>query len=449
MSEHAGHVPKVSLFRGLFFKCTMMVAICVLLVVAIIEVRHNIQITSKTQTVIQQRALEVTKLLSKQIGGSVKFQNQEALAEISSSVSNTAGDDLKGIAIYNVNGDAMHTIPADQMNFAEAELRALAQAAISTGQEQTSPNGMSIALPVRFGAENGVVGAAATQWTNEFSLAVQNADQRDTLYIGMAVFAVALLFSALFLRQSISKPLVTLIEAMQRVASDDLDASVPFTRSKDEIGRLAQGLDQLRHALSRARKAQIETVFKSAAFEGSSAAMMLVDDKLKVLSANASCAVLFSDLSSDLHTVWTGYDGKTLVGADLMSFSEIKRGSKEVAVPARRKMDQRVAKSLKVRVGNRIIAVTISPAHNELGDFFGCVIEWADRTEAQHDRALIKAIDDGQLNIQFDKKGKVVGANQNFLELIEGSCEDAEKCSFQSMFAGNLGDDPDGEILMS
>ena len=146
MSEHAGHVPKVSLFRGLFFKCTMMVAICVLLVVAIIEVRHNIQITSKTQTVIQQRALEVTKLLSKQIGGSVKFQNQEALAEISSSVSNTAGDDLKGIAIYNVNGDAMHTIPADQMNFAEAELRALAQAAISTGQEQTSPNGMSIAL---------------------------------------------------------------------------------------------------------------------------------------------------------------------------------------------------------------------------------------------------------------------------------------------------------------
>ncbi len=449
MSATNVKVHRTPLFRSLFFKCTAMVAICVMLVVAVIEVRNTTRIIAAAEEGISKRAFEVTELLGQQLGGSIKFGNVEALNEITAGVGETAGADKVGTAVFNAKLEQLVVTDSPKMREVLPQAQTLAETAFETGKPQVAANGMMAAIPVVFGAANEVVGVVVTSWTLEFIRADIAEQQMNTLLIALGVFLVALAFSAFYLLTQMSRPLVKLGQSMEQIAAENYDVEVPFVKRRDEVGAMAGRLQQFQQKLAVAQAAQVETAFKGAAFEGSSASMMVVDETFKVLFANSACTKMIADLGAALKEMWPTLNVRDIVGSDLSNFKNLKKLMRVFSVDFRQTTEIRETRSALVRMSGKVIEISVSPAYDANDRFFGCVVEWADITKAQRDGAFIDAINASQISIEFGAEGDVRDANSNFLSMIGGTKEDTAACNFFKMFANNLPGDTEGKKFVA
>ncbi len=449
MSTPNANVHRSSFFRSLFFKCTAMVALCVLLVVAVIEVRNTAKTLEAAEEAITIRAFEVTDLLSQQLGGSIKFGNVQALTEITTGAAETAGQDKIGTAVYNTKQEALVGTDTPKMQEILPQVEALVAMAFQTGEAEFSENGMMVAIPVVFGSESEIVGVVVTSWTAELVHADVTEKLMNTLLIGLAVFLVALGCSAVFLRTQMSQPLVKLGHSMEQVAAENYEAGVPYVTRSDEVGAMAVRLQQLKEKLALAHAAQIETAFKGAAFEGSSASMMIVDETFKVLFANSACTKMVGNLGDGLKEQWQSLNARDIIGSDLSRFQSLRKVFMAFSVEARQTKEVRETRSALARISDKIIEISVSPAYDARDCFIGCVVEWADITKAQHNGALIDAINVSQISIEFGAVGDVRNANSNFLSMIGGTKEDTVACNFFKMFANNIEGDADGQKFVA
>ncbi|MGJ8627521.1 MAG: methyl-accepting chemotaxis protein [Sulfitobacter sp.] len=445
MSPEAAPKLRQNPMHSLFFKCTAMVAVCVMLVVATIEVSNYRQTSKKMASDLKVRANEVSGLMSMQLGGSIKFGNIDALDQIVSSVIETAGQDATGALVFDLQGEALFHTPNVSPDMQSV------QDLISVSKETLAPTaidgGKTVVFPVRFGSEDAVVGFVATLWTDKFGKAALAGEQLITILIGLLVFIGALVGSAYFLRTNMSRPLVELEAAMKDIAGENYDIAIPHTSRRDEIGQMAGRLEDFRLALEAAKGAARETAFKSAAFVGSTAQLMIVDDNFKVIFANPACEALIAELVPHMSDAWPGMIGSNLLGADLTKMMSMKDAIAGIGMAGEDNSDEPQSVAVMTRLGDRAIEIKMNMAFDAKGDFFGCVIEWSDRTNAQRNAALIDAINTSQLNIEFDVTGAVCDANKNFLTMINGRREDTAVCTLPKMFAGNLDNDPDGMIF--
>ena len=437
----------IQLFQSLFFKCTLMVAVCVLLVVTVIEYRNASETRAKTETVLSKRAQEVTKLLSMQMGGSIKFANVDAISEIVSNVVDTAGQDALGALVFDSDGAILFETEPPLVSDVRAEGVALATQSLNVEGNTLSASGMTSAVPSRFGGANEIVGTVVTFWTPEHSIANLAREQLVTLGIGFGVFLAALLASGAYLFTRMSRPLHRLNQSMVRVAHKDYIAKIPYTKRRDEIGNIAGRLDEFREALSVASEQQTENMFKSAAFEGSSAATMMVDKTFKVIFANPACVELLNNLKPEIEKVWPGVSSGRIIGESLGEMDRLKDILAQASVQQQDGGTSKHNRVLVIRIGQRFLQISVNPALDEDGVLFGCVIQWADRTKSERDASLIAAMNNSQASIEFNRNGAVSEANDNFLAMVQGRFEDTAACSLSRMFAGNLENDPDGQIF--
>lgn len=447
MSPEIATKSRVNPMHSLFFKCTAMVAVCVVMVVTTIEISNYHRVSQKMTSDLQMRASEVTNLLSMHLGGSVKFGNLDALDQIVTNVVDSAGQDAVGAQILDVEGQTLFATPGMIVELQSTQ--DLVTAARATGMPAMGVGGKTFAMPVFFGAEDAVVGVVVTKWTDEFSRAALAREQFLTMMVGLIVLLGALMGSGYFLRTYMSRPLTQLEGAMKEVAGENYSVVVPHTARLDEIGLMAGRLENFRLTLENAKDAARETAFKSAAFVGSSAQLMIVDETFRVIFANPACETLIAELMPDLSKVWPAIEDAPLLGADLNELPALRDAIASLLHPKGDAPDGTPAIAISMRLGHRTIQIKMNTVLDERGVFFGCVVEWSDRTEAQRNAALIDAIDASQLSIEFDAKGQVCGANTNFLTLIEGKLADTETSTLPEMFARNLENDPQGLIFYS
>jgi methyl-accepting chemotaxis protein len=76
--------------------------------------------------------------------------------------------------------------------------------------------------------------------------------------------------------------------------------------------------------LGTAKAAQREMAFKGAAFEGSSAAMMMVDEHCHIMFANPACNDLIATLMPNLQAIWPSATADGLEGAQLTDLAQLK-----------------------------------------------------------------------------------------------------------------------------
>lgn len=445
MSREATPRPRVDLMHSLLFKCTAMVAVCVALVVTTIEVSNYRRALHTMTKDLRNRAQEVTGLMAMQLGGPIKFGDVDAFDEIVAGVMETAGEDAVGALILDMYGETLFA--THETLFAQQNAQDLIETASETLGVATNPSGKTVAVPVSFGTESEVVGFVVTKWTDEFGLAHMVRERMITILVGLIVLICALFISGYFLRRYMSRPLIELEGAMKDVACGKYDVVIPHTARRDEIGLMAGRLEEFRLALATAKDAARETAFKGAAFVGSSAQLMIVDEAFKVIFANPACEALMKDLLPDLLEAWPGINASKILGSDLAKMPAMVDAIATLRDTTKAKSDGTHSVALMTHLGQRIIQIKMNTALDADGRFFGCVIEWSDRTDAQRNAALIDAINASQLSIEFDVEGKMCDANANFLTLINGSDEDTATCPLPKMFADNLEDDPKGLVF--
>jgi methyl-accepting chemotaxis protein len=428
--------------KSLFVRCTFIVTVCVVVVVATIELRNASFLRGKVVQGVEQRALEVTNLLSMQMGGAVKFSNIGAIDEIMSTVVDAAGQDALGAQVFDLSGKAIFSTEGFASVPIDANL--LAQQALTSGKSAFDITKLVVAVPVRFGENDVLVGVVVSAWTAEHVLSNLSAKLIGTLLLGCGVFLIALIGAMALLFGQVVQPLRQLAYAMDAIANEEYEVEVPHTQRRDEIGIMASQLNSCRLDLSAAKEAQHETAFKGAAFGGASTAMMVVDNGYSVQFANAACTRMLSSLMPDLSHLWASLTPEQIIGVNVMGFpplseiinSRLHSASGDAVIFA--------SETRTTQIGACSIQMQVDPALDANGDSFGWVIEWRDRTESEDNAALIAAINKGQMRVEFDLDGEICDANEKFLELVNSSMADLSKSSLRDLFRGAIADDETG-----
>lgn len=253
--------------------------------------------------------------------------------------------------------------------------------------------------------------AIVTVQNHEEMIAAISVMRNELLWQG--VFALVLISAtAVVVARSVGKPLVRVSAAMREIAGAKYDVLVPDTGRSDEIGGIANTLESFRKSLLSAEESAAESLFKGAAFESSSAALMILDEDRRVSYLNASARSLFEKHQTALRLVDPRFEAQNVVGQGLSCFHpDPNRLGQIVKDPANLPQVDYMA------LGDARIALEISAIKGEGDEHIGCVIEWNDVTLSQRRNAILDAIETTQATAEFGLDGKLVTANQRFAEL--------------------------------
>lgn len=227
---------------------------------------------------------------------------------------------------------------------------------------------------------------------------------RDGLIMILGVSVIAY-----FVSRAISTPLTNVETSMRAVSNGDYSGSVPGTDRGDEIGGIANALDEFRNALGRAEQATRDGLFKGSAFEGSSAALMMVDQNLDVTYVNSATSKLMLLHENTFGLVSNEFDAACLVGKNINAFHKFPEND-------RKKLEDPNAMpfSADIKVGDVYFSLDVNSVLDLDGTQIGCVIEWKDVTNIRTSEAVIAALDSNQAKAEFNLNGDLIGANNNF-----------------------------------
>ena len=390
---------KTSKLNSVLFKSLLFSGLVIFAVVGAKTVFDSFERQALIREVMQERATDVTGLLATQLGGAIQFGNTVQVAKISSGLLRSAQPDLIGTLVLNAAGDVIYETDGVDMQGPEALL--LARHAMEDAVPTTLQSGLMVATPAVVGADGTVSGVVLTRWTSDYALAGLGSRGMNALLVGAVVFLVAMMTVSLLVWRGMSRPLIRVERAMEQVAIRNYDVIVPYTSRGDEIGAVAKRLEKFRDRLKNAQDLQREAAFKSAAFEGSSAPMMMVDAAFIVTFVNPTCAAMLDDLMPDLAELWPGAVIGGWIGLDLGLLTGF----------ADHLMHENAAHPACVRVGACDVTIHINPAHDHKGNRIGAVIEWNDCTVEQRNAAILSGIDGAQLRMDFDMRGVCLSMN--------------------------------------
>lgn len=248
-----------------------------------------------------------------------------------------------------------------------------------------------------------------------------------------AAWSLALLagLSAL-MAHSVAHPLRRLVATIAAIARGRHDLEVPGTTRRDEVGEIAVALDALRGDLQRSDAARQEATIQGTAFRNSSAALMTVDAALKVTYANAALVKLISARLEDFRRSTPDLEAADLVGQDLRNLYPLSEEEEAwLRDPARLPFHNDVA------VGEGRYGVDFSEISLPGTGLIGYVIEWRDVTELRMNRALLTAIDNTQLVLEFSPEGRVTRSNGNVQEALGRDAAALQGIAHDALIAGD------------
>lgn len=441
---------RVHPLRSLFFQCTLMLAICVTVMLSVMEWRDHHRLQDYLRNNMTARALETGDLIAFQSGGAAGFPNEAVLAETVANALSAMGPDLVGAVVFDNRGQVLFSKQMTETLSDTATAKMLADEAIRSGEVGIAAEQLTFAHPVWLAQGGTPAGAIVLNWTSAHR---QNAIWRYQLRVfafELTISLISMTFACLFLKARISKPLKNLVGVVRQIGNREFDTVVPQKRRNDEIGLMARQIDAFRVRLKRANDAQIEMAFKGAAYVGSTAAMMVVDRKFNVMALNPACEKLFRSLGPELGSVWGGITPQTLIGADLGGLKTVNDELSQFQDRIGDEGDETETVEFVLRIGCKTIVFKTNPALDAERKLLGFVLEWNDLTETLRNAALINAIESSHLTVEFGADGSLATGNQNFLNLIGAELGDTTLCSFSKMFANNLeGDETGAEFAES
>ncbi|MFV2034076.1 MAG: methyl-accepting chemotaxis protein, partial [Halocynthiibacter sp.] len=246
---------------------------------------------------------------------------------------------------------------------------------------------------------------------------------RNSLLMQGIALMVAITVAGIFLARSISLPLVKVGSAMKRVSQAEYQIDVPETGRGDEIGVIANALDEFRKSLAAAEQASADARFKGAAFEGSSAALMVLDDTNSISFANVSARKLLERYRSELGDFAPEFDLDSLIGQNIETIHNMPKN----------RAGNSAARNVNLKLGEARLKLVFNGIDNDENVRIGTVIEWEDVTQSQLNDAVISAIETHQAKAEFSVDGALISSNNKFSKLAGSNINDLAGKSHDSI----------------
>lgn len=247
----------------------------------------------------------------------------------------------------------------------------------------------------------------------------------------MAVAALAAVLIGLAIARSIVRPLVTVGQAMDRIAAKDYDFDVPYIGRRDETGAIARNLEAFRTKLKENEAAAQMALFKARAFTTSSAAMMLVDRERGIVDYNTELKQIFRDNIDAMRANWPDFDPERLIGQSVDRFRlDSDRQERLFSDPANLPCVADIA------LGESRLQVSIQAILDDDGNYIGASLHWLDVREARINASIMEAIRRNQAMLEYDSEFRLIKANDKFTEIF-GWGQEAKGRTFEQLFGPN------------
>lgn len=415
--------------NSLFFKTLAILWMSVVVTVTALQIMSWIEIRPQAENTVAATAKSVTSLIAMQIGGAVKFGNAVAIQEIIESAAQSSAATWAGAVVTNAAGAPIVSSEILNGDVPETWL-ALVTQVVETGEAAWTDNGLVTADPVFFGDTTSIVGVIVTGWTADTIVAAATASWTEALLWSIATFLVALVCAGFIVRAIVSAPLGRLAQTVQDVAKGNYAVEVPHVRKGDEVGQIARRLEDFRTQLQTGEQVAKDSAYKSAAFEGSSAALMVVNKEFEVIYCNPACAALMADFGDAFQTAWPQANSKDIVGASLSEFALLSEQVRDI----REREANAMPLSTTVPLGAARLHIKFNAAFDQDGEMSGAVVEWSDRTAEVQNMALVQAIDSAQMRAEFSASGNLLSGNKNFMSSIGYNAEKVPTLRFTDIF---------------
>jgi|CXWL01.1.fsa_nt_gi methyl-accepting chemotaxis protein len=188
----------------------------------------------------------------------------------------------------------------------------------------------------------------------------------------------------------------------------------------DKMGKTAKVVE-FATEITEQENAAREATFKSAAFAGSSSAMMMVDRDFKVTYVNESTLKLLRDNVAAFRKAWPNFNPETIIGTCIDTFHKSPAHQRQLLSDP-----SRLPYRTDISVGDLKIELNVSAVFDAKRNYVGNVLQWEDVTGARSNAGVLSALDRAKALIEFDLDGKVLTANQNFCRTMGYSLDEIQ-----------------------
>ncbi|WP_339112944.1 methyl-accepting chemotaxis protein [Thioclava sp. GXIMD2076] len=230
---------------------------------------------------------------------------------------------------------------------------------------------------------------------------------------------LALIGLAWWMARGLSKPLLGLKATMDKLAAKDFDITVPFTRRKDEVGKMAVALEDFQLALATAEAASLDVTLKGAAFNAGSSSMMMADTDFNISYVNPAMTELIATRLDDFHVLDPSITADSMVGRSIDTFHKNPQRIRDFLSDS-----ANLPYSANLKIGQAQFALGISEVIMPGEGRIGYVVEWRDVTEIGISRAVLKALDSAQMLGEGGLDGRITHVNQNYCDAVGISADE-------------------------
>ena len=435
-------INQASKVKSIFFKLLAATVVLTAVVAGVLTALNWLSTNRMLEELVRERAAQETASLAEGASGAIKFERADKVSELFAALQDLAGGATQGAVAIGRDGQV---IPSAESGLESSpDLVALAQKALATGETVISDDGFSVGSPAKFGESAETVGAVATLWSPESLLVEARRDLWIAVAIASAVFLLAVIGNIFALNRLIATPLRTLKSVIETFGRHDYATEVPMQSRQDELGSIAGSLENLRATLGEAQKSELDNTYKSAAFSGSSAAMLLVDKNMVVTHFNSKMVELFRSHVVALRERVTDFDPEKLLGLSVARFHSSAQHSK-----AERGLSNAGSGSFNtvIKLGDARISLSAVSIRDGQGKEVGYVMEWADVTQNWLNAALVNAIDSNQIKAEFNLDGGLLAANVPFQTVLGQPLDTLKRRQLADLVVSGTGDA--GAILRS
>jgi PAS domain S-box-containing protein len=155
------------------------------------------------------------------------------------------------------------------------------------------------------------------------------------------------------------------------------------------------------------------TQLKSGVVDRISAAIMMVDRDFMVTYVNAPTMELLRKNAAAFRQLWPTFDPEKIVGTCIDTFHKNPAHQRKVLADT-----SRLPIKTEITIGDLKVALNVNGCFDHKGNHVGNVLEWTDVTKERLDAGMIAAIDRSQAVIRFTLDGRILHANENFLNAM-------------------------------
>ncbi|MDP3339986.1 methyl-accepting chemotaxis protein [Frigidibacter sp.] len=409
--------------RSVFAKTAMLFAICVTLIIVTMAVLDARTTERTAQDGVEKYAGLIVDMLGHEAGAGIQFKNTEAVTELFRRVLEESPETVLSLAAYDLQGQ-MFTQVGQEPN---AAMAAAAVEAMSADHVYSTGDHRTFAHPAFFGKDRVVTGAVVIYADDSLAATLVRDIHIRSYLTGGVLLLVSLLAMSMPFRRMVSRPLVAVNGAMQRVAGGDYAVEVPALNRHDEIGAIAQSLETFRNSLQNAAETTRIGLFKGAAYEGCSASLMICDTDMKILFVNPAALTMMAEHEGAIRARVQSFDPRSLVGRNM---DEFHAGNPT----ARRRLADLSALPLRAELnfGRANLVIEVNAVRGTDGSHIGFVVEWKDLSVELRNAAVLEAIDASQLRAEFTPMGQLESANATFYRALGRSAEQLQGVDLRS-----------------